>query len=285
MLLGSDVKALFPSMSAEKSAIAVKNQVKKIKMEWLNIDDQWLRLYIHLNRDMCSNLEEVIHLLPHRREGRRGVEAGMGSRECGERQVRGNSKESNWTWPDVILSRDDQKNLIGTALEIAVKYFFSNFTYTFGGEVYLQSFGGPIGARVTMCIARIVMQEWSDEFEKLLKKNCIDEKMRGIYVDDGRMIIRKLKKGIRFDEKESCFNFKESWFDEDNSSDDSSEMRTEREMRKAMCSVSTDLVFTTETEFEFQNGRLPTLSFELLSELSGLRHSYFEKSMRTQIHK
>ena len=50
-----------------------------------------------------------------------------------------------------------------------------------------------------------------------------------------------------------------------------------------MNSVSPDLVFTTETEKEFSNGRLPTLSFQMWSDRSGLRHSFFEKDMRSQI--
>ena len=50
-----------------------------------------------------------------------------------------------------------------------------------------------------------------------------------------------------------------------------------------MNAVSPDLVFTTETEADFNNGRLPTLSFQMWSEESGLRHSFYEKEMRSQI--
>ena len=61
------------------------------------------------------------------------------------------------------------------------------------------------------------------------------------------------------------------------------ESLTEREMRVAMCDVSSDLDFTTETERDFNNNRLPTLSFQLWSEKGGVRHSYFEKDMRAQV--
>ena len=47
--------------------------------------------------------------------------------------------------------------------------------------------------------------------------------------------------------------------------------------------VSDDLTFTTESEKDFAKGRLPTLSFEMWCEKSGIRHSYFEKPMRSQI--
>ena len=62
----------------------------------------------------------------------------------------------------------------------------------------MQSTGGPIGARITMCIARLVMQEWSDSFKMILDKSNIRQFLKGIYVDDGRMVVQKLKKGIRF---------------------------------------------------------------------------------------
>ena len=49
--------------------------------------------------------------------------------------------------------------MLGLAMERAVIFFFNHFTYTFGGEIYLQTSGGPIGARLTMVVARLVMQE------------------------------------------------------------------------------------------------------------------------------
>ena len=146
MLLGSDVQALFPSLSAERSSKAVRAQIEKSKLEWKNVDDKWVRLYIHLNRELTDDIKEIEHLLPTRRKGRKGVEAGMGSKECSERYVRDNEQDSNWTWPSEVVKRSDLKKLIAIIMEIAVKFFFKNFTYTFGGLDYLQAFGGPIGA-------------------------------------------------------------------------------------------------------------------------------------------
>ena len=82
VLLGTDVVSLFPSMSAEKTGEAVRKQAEKTSMRWREIDEMWLSLYVRLNRDLCTNYEEIEHLLPVRRRGRRGREAGMGSLEC-----------------------------------------------------------------------------------------------------------------------------------------------------------------------------------------------------------
>ena len=59
--------------------------------------------------------------------------------------------------------------------------------------------------------------------------------------------------------------------------------RTILEVNKAMNSINPDLEFTIENENDFENGRLPTLAFEIWSCKEGIRHSYFEKKMRSQI--
>ena len=95
------------------------------------------------------------------------------------------SGEGNWIWPETLPTVRETKILIGIALEIAVKLIFNNFVYTFGGESYLQSFGGPIGARITMCDSRLVMQDWHEHFVERLKRSKLFEKLGGLYVDDG----------------------------------------------------------------------------------------------------
>jgi len=100
ILLGTDVKALFPSLSAEKTGKAVRQQVEKSLIVWEEVDDMWLTLYIHLNRTLCSNIKEIEHLLPRRRKGRRGPEAGLGSEEFKERYLLDQDEDSNRIWPE-----------------------------------------------------------------------------------------------------------------------------------------------------------------------------------------
>ena len=115
--------------------------------------------------------------------------------------------ETRFRWPQLIEYIPDRIKsiMMGMAMEKAIFFFFKNFAYTFGGKVYLQKFGGPIGARITMAVARLVMQEWKDRFDEILMKSNITELLSGLYVDDGRSLQRKLKYGERFDRKEKCF--------------------------------------------------------------------------------
>ena len=55
------------------------------------------------------------------------------------------------------------------------------------------------------------------------------------------------------------------------------------EILRAMNSISSDLEFTIEKESDFSNQRMPTLGFEIWSTKEKIRHSYYEKEMRSQI--
>ena len=111
----------------------------------------------------------------------------------------------------------------------------------------------------------------------------IGEHLRGIYVDNGRNVLDILLDGTRYMPETKKFERREEWEKEDRESELTKRKRSEREYRKLMNSINSDLKFTTETESDFQKLRLPTLSFELWSEKSGIRHSYFEKQMRSQV--
>ena len=99
--------------------------------------------------------------------------------------------------------------------------------------------------------------------------------MSAIYVDGGRIVIEILKPGVRFCSEEKLFLYKKEWQEEDEESGRSDKERTEYEVARAMNSIC--------PEYDFDKKRLPTLSFELWSEKDGLRHSYFEKDMRSQV--
>ena len=129
-------------------------------------------------------------------------------------------------------------------LEMSIKFFFDNFAYCFGGKKFLQGSGRPIRARLTLAISRLVMQEWWDQFEVILTRSDIKWRLRAIYVDYS-MIIEKIMPGTRYCKVSKKFIKKNEFLEEDIECD--RESLTERAMREAMCDVSSDLDFTTET--------------------------------------
>ena len=172
---------------------------------------------------------------------------------------------------------------MGVALGIVVKFIFENFVYTFGGKYFLQKRGAPIGNRISMCGAQLTMQEWREKFVEILVKSNIDELMAGLYVDDGRNLIEFLPIGVRFCTEIGLFKYNEKWEKEDKEKGLSDKERTKLEVVRAMKSISPDLQFTVEASEDFEDKRLPTLSFSLWEEKWGICHSYFEKEVRSQI--
>ena len=116
--------------------------MRKSLIKWRNINHTWLRLYVHLNKNLSSGVEKIIHLSPYKKRGRKGVESGMSSIECKKRELKKNSPDSCWDWPVCEITEEDIKNLLSIALEIAVNVFFTNFTYTFGEDYHVQISGG-----------------------------------------------------------------------------------------------------------------------------------------------
>ena len=88
---------------------------------------------------------------------------------------------------------------------------------------------------------------------------------------------------MKFDSEMGILRHCEYWEKEDERMGKSDHEGTEIEIRNAMNSVSPNLLFTTETERDFQNLRLPTLSFQMWSDENGIRNSFHEKPMKSQI--
>ena len=86
----------------------------------------------------------------------------------------------------------EQRLLIGAALEIAIEASFTNHLYTFKGRMYRQRRGGPIGSRLTMCVARVVMNSWGRIFRQRMEDAGLQIYLETCYVDDLRYIISLL---------------------------------------------------------------------------------------------
>ena len=68
--------------------------------------------------------------------------------------------QEQWIFPQVVLSEEEKRYILAAVVGIVVEILFSTHLYTFGGEIYLQKDGGPIGLRCTCAIARVVMCMW-----------------------------------------------------------------------------------------------------------------------------
>ena len=160
-------------------------------------------------------------------------------------------------------------------------FMFTHHVYCFGGENYLQSDSGPIGLRITMAVARLVMSEWGERMRDILTDAGIKVFLEGSFVDDIRYVTSPIPNGVRWSQQEKKFVFKEEWFQEESEfSPARRKKKTSEELCFAMNSIFPNIKFTVEVEDDFESKRLPTLDAELFFEGNFLRFSFYEKPMK-----
>ena len=201
-LLGLDVVALFPSMSSETTGKIIRKHVLLSPIKIEGFDWRQGARYVLVNKRYTSDLACLWGILPFRRKDK-GTAPGMKSKDI-------NSKEGDigkqWIFPK--KPTDQQiREIQARCAEIATRFLFQNFCYKFQGNTYLQSKGGPIGARVTMAAARIVMSDWGEEWRKLIEAAGVKLPQLDGYVDDVRNRSTSLRFGTRWNDKERKFTW------------------------------------------------------------------------------
>ena len=101
--------------------------------------------YVAGNRKLCGDLSEVENVLPWRRKSGKGGKApGMQNPEMKGKK---SGLENVWQFPENKPTQYQEKVLLSKMARIGISILWTNFMYEFGGEVYIQMEGGPIGAR------------------------------------------------------------------------------------------------------------------------------------------
>ena len=283
VVFGNDVVALFPSMTSANTGRIIRRQMQKSSMKIEGLDFQHVILYVMLNRHMTGDLGSLRRLFPWKR-GASGVEPGMKNKNI-------NSKNHDdilktWQFPEKEPTEAEKRELVARLGEIGLRAVFENFMYTFAGESFLQLKGGPIGARVTMAAARLVMNDYSEQYRIILEKAKLEIYLLNGYVDDGRQGTSFLEMGMRFVDGNKEFQFREEWRVEDERKKLEGETTLKRmstQCQIAMNSINPDLKFTVETTEEFEDNREPTLDFSIWLEKAQILHSYYEKAMKTPL--
>ena len=223
-----------------------------------------------MNKEYTGDLKPISKFLPWRRKVK-GVTPGMKNRWVNSKKDE--EKESQWCYPKAKPNETQKRQIVSRCTEIGTRFLFQNFMYRFGGETFIQMRGGPIGARVTMCAARLVMQSWSRQYSSILLRSRLRIPYHTGYVDDGRQGSTTLRLGAVFKKEEQRFVICEQQKQIDEEMQEPTNKRMSRLCKEAMNSINEDLTFTTEVPADFENNRLPTLDFELWLVCGRILHS------------
>ena len=154
-LVGSDVVGLFPAMKSANSGRIIRKRMEKGHLKVKGFRYKNGLRYIAMNRQFTSELDEIEYMLPKRKKSK-GVTPGMTGEKVGTER---DDLDDQWCYPkaEEFLSDEEKVKIRARVAEIGVRVLFEHFVYRWGGELFQQTSGGPIGCRVTMAVARIVM--------------------------------------------------------------------------------------------------------------------------------
>ena len=277
-IIGNDVVSLFPNLDSKKTGEIVREEVSRSTMNVEGFNFKLGTRYIYMNKEYTGNLEKIEGLLPYRLT-KPGTKPTMKCKWVNSKEIQ---EDKDWVYPARQPTMKERRLVMGHVAEIGTRVIFENFCYQFGNKMYHQQAGGPIGARVTMCAARMVMQHWARDYANILLKAGLRVPLLKGYIDDGRQGSTLLRKGMLYDQEKGEFTWTEEQYKVDMETKEPANVRMARVCLPAMNAVNGCLKFTTEAPEEFKQNRLPTLDFVLWLTNGILYHSYFEKEMKSQ---
>jgi vacuolar-type H+-ATPase subunit H len=214
-LLGLDVVALFPSMTSINTGKIIRKHVLQSPIIIEGFDWRQGARYLVINKKYTGDIRGLWSVLPWRRKVG-GTAPGIKSKEINSKK---GNVEADWCFPRKEPTKDQIREIQARCAEIATRFIFENFCYKFAGEIYQQSAGGPIGARVTMAAARIVMSDWGEGWRRILERAGVKLPQLDGYVDDVRQRSTSLRFGMRWNTTEGAFTWSQEDKDEDHQPD------------------------------------------------------------------
>jgi hypothetical protein len=206
-----------------------------------------------VNKRYTGDLDCLRDVLPWKRS-KGSVMPGMKSKELNSKKGEITEK---WNFPKREPTEMQIREMQARIAEIGVRFLFENFVYKFSGDNYQQQSGGPIGARVTMAAARIVMSDWGEKWRAMIEGAGVIVGMLDGYVDDVRNNSTCLKYGTRWEESKKKFEISEDAKKEDmimrKEMHETSNERMARVCLPAINSINVDIVFTKEVPEEFED--------------------------------
>ena len=278
VLTASDAEALYPSLDAYECAKVVREEVAKMDFNMDGFNWKEMARYLAMTSEGWQWRQWCVRdLIPWRRYSKGPSPGITGSGPLGKDI----EDENKWIFPDRDPGPVQLRLLLAACLGIAVETIFRLHTYRFGGSLWEQVSGGPIGLRVTAVVAKIRMIRWMRELKDTLTTNGVDPMLAGFYVDDVRLVTPQIPPGVRWSKEAHQFQFNTHWMEEDLDSNTPAGERTSLQLLQVMNSLAPDLTFTLELPRDFSSGRIPTLDSEWWLELEGdtqsLKYSFYQK--------
>ena len=290
VIVGADVVSLYPSLDAEESSEAVREEVENSKVEFDNVNWEEATTYIAINNNRYEARKmKVDDLIPVRRY-KKGPKPTIRGEDSKSNK---NLSEVKWVHNKKTYTNADKSKILGAVMKTGTKASFQNHVYRYCNQVFKQIHGGPTGFDVTGKVAKIRMKKVLKKLKRILKRSGIRWDTTFIYVDDWRMVMQALKKGVMYCHKCQVFKFSLTQFREDVRLNENDDVRTAKLILEVLNSLEHDLKFTTEVVSDFPSMTLPTLDFQMWPQegtnnttgktYTSIKYKFYEKEMGSKL--
>ena len=185
-----DVKALFPSLDIELCKEVVYNLICDSTVTIKNIDYGVAKKLMWFVSTKEERLSRGIEQFAPTRMSNAGRPPGLTGFFT--------ENPDMWRHSQSRMSPIEERKVLATVVSGCVKRVMANHPVTTGGQVFLQTEGGPIGLDLTCTVARSVMHCFDSKLVLKLRDFGIDCRMNRTYVDDKQMVTSVLPPGVTY---------------------------------------------------------------------------------------
>ena len=197
LIIGStDVKALYPSLDIDFTVEKVCLVVEKSNLTVDGVNYKELGLYIAVNT--VHNPDELTSVGLNDFCPTRSTNRGRKPTMASLRGMQEDKRWSNWVPAKKEPGKTEKRKMLMYGLRIAMLFIMKNHIYSFSGEYWKQSRGGPIGLDLTGAIAQIFMIWWDTEFKERVRTQLHEVTMLKRYVDDINTALPPAPPGSRY---------------------------------------------------------------------------------------
>ena len=154
--------------------------------------------------------------------------------------------------------------MLSKFVELAVMEVFSAHVYEYGGRIYEQADGGPIGLSLSGAIGRTTMAVWDGEVGRLYRRNGIKMRFRRRYVNNCNGAMESWRKGWRWNG--SRMEWRRKWEKEEIILRERDDVRCWREWGKMVDTVWSFIKVTYDCPGLNSNGLVPILDVNIRME-------------------
>ena len=181
-----DVEALYPSIDVDIAIEGCKSLMIESTIEFENCDIDEVGLYLALNLSKDElKARNIWNYCPTRKApGRKPGINGMGQKRNVKLRWKG------WKKKNDTPNYHTEKEIIVTAVSIAIKAVIKNHIFTFEGNYYKQKSGAAIGVKVAGEVCKLFLVAWDRQLKRNLTLNNISYCLYSRYVDDGLFVVK-----------------------------------------------------------------------------------------------